>query len=56
MNRLEQMTDFEVALDLLRQYYKYAEEMRKIGRGFSPDCMGLTIEYFLQGHPEEVQP
>lgn len=42
--------DLAIAVDLLRQYQSYSEEMRSIGRGFSPVSKeGITVEYFLQG-------
>ena len=44
------------AVECLKEYYKYGEEMRKIGRGFHPTgIMGHSIESVIAGLEETLQ-
>lgn len=46
---LELCKELEVAIDLIKQFMAYSEEMRKIGRGLSgTDKNGMTFEYSLR--------
>jgi hypothetical protein len=51
---LHELSALAIAIDLLRQYRQYGEAMRAQGRGFEPDCQGLTATQFL-GFPEALE-
>jgi hypothetical protein len=50
-----------IALDHLRQYRRYSEEMRKIGRGFDPsspysqESVEVVIRSALESHESQLR-